>query len=79
MVRKLRVAIDRVRVALDRVRLYLALRAHDWARRTIADVRGRRGRDFIGLECDLIDRRKGILTELDQAEERRRVLSLDLR
>jgi hypothetical protein len=63
-------------VAVDRARLYLALRAHGWARRTIADVRGHRGRDFIGLECDLIDRRKGVLTELDQAEERRRVAGL---
>jgi hypothetical protein len=59
--------------SFDRFRLWLALLAHDFARRTIASVRGRRGRDFIGLECDLIDRRKGILTELDQAEERRRV------
>lgn len=70
--------VRKLRVAVDRARLYLALRAHGWARRTIAEVRGRRGRNFIGLECDLIDRRKGVLTELDQAEERHRVLSLNI-
>jgi hypothetical protein len=69
---------DSFSLAVDRLRLRLALLAHGWARRSIADVRGRRGRTFIGPDCDAIDRRRGILTEVDQMEERRRVLGLRL-
>lgn len=58
---------------LDRARLWLALRAFWWARRTIGRVRGRRGRDFIGREADIIDRHRTIYTELDQAEDRKRL------
>ena len=58
---------------LDRLRLWLSLIIFRWARKTIADVRGRRGRNFIGTECDVIDRHQGVYTELDAAEDRRRV------
>lgn len=58
---------------LDRARVWLALRAFWWARRTIGRVRGRRGRDFIGAEADIIDRHRAVYTELDQAEDRKRL------
>jgi hypothetical protein len=59
--------------AIDRALLWLALRAFWWARRTIGHVRGRRGRAFIGAECDIIDRHRAVYTELDQAEDRKRL------
>ena len=63
---------------LDRKLLNLALFAFWWARGVIATVRARRGSDFLSRECDIIDRRPGVYTELDQAEDRRRVLAMDL-
>jgi hypothetical protein len=51
-----------------------------WSRRVISRVRARRGRDFLmafAPECDLIDRRPIVYTEIDQAEDRRRVLAMD--
>lgn len=59
----------------DKFRLRAALFAFWWARGTITAVRRRRGRGFLGPECGIIDRRPSIYTELDQAEDRRRVLS----
>lgn len=59
---------------LDRLRLRGAVAAWRWARRTIGRIRAKRGRDFIGADCDVIDRHRAVFTELDQAEERRRVL-----
>lgn len=41
---------------LDRARLWFALRAFELSRRTIGRIRGRRGRDFIGPEADIVDR-----------------------
>lgn len=44
---------------IDRLQVELAVRAHGWAERTIARVRGKRGRDFIGPAADVIDCRRG--------------------
>jgi hypothetical protein len=64
---------------LDRQRIRLALAAFWWSRRTIASIRGRRGRDFLGIgsDAELIDRSRGVYTELDAAEDRRKVLTYD--
>lgn len=70
--------VSRIGRYLDRKLLSLALFAFWWARGVIATVRARRGRDFLPRECDIIDRRPGVYTELDQAEDRRRVLAMDL-
>jgi hypothetical protein len=47
---------------IDRQRIRLALAAFWWARRTIASVRGRRGRDFLGIgsEAEIIDRSRSV-------------------
>lgn len=70
---------SRLRVHLDRLRIRLALTAFWWARRTIASIRGKRGRDFLGIgsEAEIIDRRRGVYTELDAAEGRRKVAAYD--
>jgi hypothetical protein len=70
--------VSRLGCYLDRKLLSLALFAFWWARGVIATVRARRGRDFLSRECDIIDRRPGVYTELDQAEDRRRALAMDL-
>lgn len=62
---------------IDRRLLSLALLLFWWSRKIIAKVRARRGRDFLPRDCDIIDRRPGVYTELDQAEDRRRVLTMD--
>lgn len=69
--------MSRFALFIDRKLLSLALFAFWWSRNVIAMVRARRGRDFLPLECDLIDRRPGVYTELDQAEDRRKVLAMD--
>lgn len=67
-----------MKLYIDRARLWLALRAFFWARRTIRRIHEKRGRDFIGSECDVIDRHRIVYTELDQLEDRRRVASFRL-
>lgn len=62
---------------IDRKLLSLALFAFWWSRNVIAMVRARRGRDFLPRECDIIDRRPGVYTELDQAYDRKKVLAMD--
>ena len=55
-IRKELVFWQTIRTEYDRARLRLAARLHRWAERTTADVRGRRGRDFIGPELDELDK-----------------------
>lgn len=69
-----------MRRRFDRALLSLALMAFRWSRRVIARVRARRGRNFLltfAPECDLIDRRPIVYTEIDQAEDRRRVAAMN--